>query len=76
MTKHNLNYGEFVLNAQSSGIFTLLQEITEDMPEGMRHTYAPIGDKIAGCFGESTGTWFNTPLKFEKRGRKFRKIHI
>ena len=76
MTKHDLSYDEFVLTAQCNGIFTLLQETTADIPEGMRHTYAPIGEKIAGCFGESTGTWFRNPLKFEKRGRKFRKIYI
>lgn len=76
MTQHNLTYNEFVLLAQKNGIFELLVEITNDIPEGMRHTYAHRGERISGCFGTTSGTWFNKPLKFDKKGRKFRKEHI
>ena len=76
MTKHNLSYAEFVKEARLNNIKFLLVEITPDLPEGMRHTYAPKGERIAGCFGTDTGTWFTNPTRWETNKRKFEKVYI
>ena len=76
MTRHDVTYEEFVLEAKRNNISVLLKETTTDVPEGMRHIYAPKGDRIAGCFSTYRGTWFKNPIKWYTNGRKFEKVYI